>query len=161
MLATLLCEFLLTHLNYGCNIFGFTEENLKKMIYYRRNASESWVMLIHFLLNLKFLKVRKVIKLQHLQLLYGFLNKSLSTVLNSLFELNSRVHRYLLRQLFHIPRISSSTYGNKSIKFHCPELWNSIFKNRIIIDNNLKHNVNLIRFIVSINSNVYFFIITY
>ena len=138
-----------SHLNYGCNIWGFTsEENLKKIEILQRKC----LRIITFsdfrshanplFRDLKVLKVRDIIKLQQLQLLYDFLNKSLPADLKSLFTLNSHIHRYQLRTLFHIPKINSSTYGNKSIKFHCPDLWNNLFRNGIAIDEVKKHNVS-------------------
>ena len=47
------------------------------------------------------------------------------------------------KNLLHIPRIKTVTYGNKSIKFHCAKLWNDTFKKGIAIDNKIKNNVGL------------------
>ena len=67
------------------------------------------------------------------------------TDLQSIFELNSDIHSYQMnsahKHLLHIPRIYTATYGNKSIKYHCPILWNATVKNNIAIDNDSKNNV--------------------
>ena len=67
------------------------------------------------------------------------------TDLQSIFELNSDIHscqtNSAQKHLLHIPRIYTTTYGNKSIKYHCPILWNVTVKNNITIDNDSKNNV--------------------
>ena len=40
------------------------------------------------------------------------------------FELNSSINN-----LLYIPRVNTTTYGTKSVKYHCPKLWNDFFKN--------------------------------
>ena len=83
-------------------------------------------------IKLKMLKVRDIIKSQQLKLVYEFMNNVLPSDLHNLFTLSSDIHNYNLnsvyKQLLHIPRIYTVTYGNKSIKFHCAELWNDTFK---------------------------------
>ena len=95
--------------------------------------------------NLKLLKVRDIIKSQQLKLVYEFYKNLLPIDLQCLFEFDSDIHNYptnsALKHLLHIPRIYTATYGNKSIKYHCPILWNSTVKNNITIDNNIKNNV--------------------
>ena len=82
--------------------------------------------------KLKILKARDVIKLQQLKLIYEFKQDLLPDDLQSLFKLDTDVHNYETcsssKKLLHIPEIHSLTYGNKSIKYHCPYLWNSMFK---------------------------------
>ena len=74
-----------------------------------------------------------------------------------MFILSSDVHNYqinsALKKLFHIPRIHTTTYGNKSIKFYVADLWNDTFKNGIAIDNDVKNNVWLIISIMLTNLN--------
>ena len=40
------------------------------------------------------------------------------------FELNSSTNNFL-----YIPRVSTTTYGIKSIRYHCAKLWNDTFRN--------------------------------
>ena len=91
------------------------------------------------------LKVRDIIKSQQLKLVYEFYKNLLPTDLQSLFEFDGDVHSYHTHSAFkhhlHIPRIHTATYGNKSIKYHCPIVWNDIVKNDLSIDNKVKNNV--------------------
>jgi hypothetical protein len=69
----------------------------------------------------------------------------LPTDLQSLFHFDRDVHRYqthsVFKHLLHIPRIYTATYGNKSVKYYCPVIWNFTVKNDIIIDKDIKKNV--------------------
>ena len=47
------------------------------------------------------------------------------------------------KNLLHIPKINTKSYGNKSIKYHCAELWNEIFKNGIAINSDPLKNLSL------------------
>ena len=139
-----------SHLTYGCNIWGLTsEENLNKMEILQRKCirimtfSDFRSHTNHLFIKLKILKVRDVIKSHQLKLVYEFLNNTLPTDLQSLFTLSSDVHNYQLSRILHVPRIFTSTYGNKSIKFYCANLWNDTFRNNgIAVDHVVKHNVN-------------------
>ena len=98
-------------------------------------------------IELKLLKVvRDIIKSQQLKLVYEFIKNDFPTDLQNLFTLSSDIHKHNLnsvyKQLLHIPRIFTVTYGNKSIKFHCAKLWNDTFKNNgIVIDNDVNKNI--------------------
>ena len=99
-------------------------------------------------LDLKILKVREIIKSQQLKLVYDFCNNILPSDLQDLFIFSGDVHTTGLelnsfrKRLLHIPRIKTVTYGNKSLKFLCADLWNSTFKNGIAIDKNVKNNMS-------------------
>ena len=71
-----------------------------------------------------------------------FLDNSLSIDLKKFLYLNEVVHSQQNRQVFHVPSVNTSTYGIKCMKFHCPELWNNIWKNTININTNRKNNVS-------------------
>ena len=136
-----------SHLGYGCNIWGLTSEMNQVEILQKKclriiTFSDFRSHTNQLFLNNKILKVREIIKLQHLKLVYEFLNNSLPDDLKTLFKLNSDIHNHQLRHLINIPRIATSTYGNKSIKFHCANLWNSTFSNGISIGNDVD-NVRL------------------
>ena len=132
-----------SHLNYGCNIWGLTsEENLKKIEILQRKClriltfSDFRAHANPLFINLRMLKIRDIIKFNQLKLNYDFLNNSLPADLNKLFKLNTDIHTHDTRQLFHVPSINTSTYGRYSIKYVCPSLWNTTFKNDIPIGNN-------------------------
>lgn len=96
----------------------------------------------HLFVKHKILKVREVIKLYQLKLVFDFLNNSLPSDLQHLFTLSSEVHNYQLRRKFHLPRISASSYGILSIKYRCPVLWNKTFQQGIAMDKHVDNNVS-------------------
>ena len=143
-----------SHLIYGCNIWGLsTIENLTKIEVLQKKC----IRLMTFsdfnshtnslFSELKILKVRDVIKFQQLRLVYDFYNNALPFDLHNLFVFNSDIHNYHLtsisKNLLHIPRIMTTTYGIKSLKYHSVELWNDTFKKGIAIDNNINNNVSI------------------
>ena len=99
--------------------------------------------------DLKLLKVKDVIKLQQLKLVYDFHEESLPDELMSLFQLTNeystnQVLRSEQNNLLLIPGFNSITYGTKSLKYHCAILWNQIFKNDLIyVDGNKDNNVKV------------------
>ena len=130
-----------SHLINGCNIWGLTsEENIYKIEVLQKKC----IRILTFspfnshtnelFRDLKILKVRDVIKLYQLKLVYDFLNNRLPSDLMSLFRRSSDVHQTQVlnssvNNHLYIPRIRTSTYGNKSIRYHCAKLWNEVFKN--------------------------------
>ena len=145
-----------SHLIYGCNVWGLTtEENLKKIEILQKKCvrimtfSDFNSHTNQLFIDLKLLKVRQIIESQQLKLVYDFYDDNLPTDLKSLFTLSSNIHTTNLelnsarKNFIHIPSIKTVTYGNKSIKFHCAELWNNKFKNGISIDEVVNHNVNI------------------
>ena len=88
-------------------------------------------------IDLKLLKVRNIIDLQHLYLVYDFYDNRFPTDLKKLFTFSSVIHT----QRFH--KYPQYQDGNKSIKFHCAELWNEKFKNGISIDEDVSHDVSI------------------
>ena len=58
-----------------------------------------------------------------------------------LFTLDREIHDHDTRYsnfLLHVPEIHSTTYGNKSIKFHGPTIWNDLVRSGFSLD--LVHN---------------------
>ena len=54
-------------------------------------------------------------------------------------ELNSTVNR-----LLYIPKANTTAYGLKSIRYHCPKLWNQVFKKGFIqVDDDRNNNISL------------------
>ena len=138
-----------SHLFYGCNIWGLTsEKNLNKLEILQKKClrimtfSDFRCHANPLFISLKILKIRDIIKLQQLRLPFEFLSNSLPSDLKKLFKLNSEIHNHNVRDLFFVPRINTSTYGKNSIKFHCPILWNTTFRNGIAVDNVASNNVH-------------------
>ena len=79
-------------------------------------------------IDLGLLKVREVIKLNQLKVVYDFYVKNLPDDLMSLFILSSNVHstnkvlNSALNHLLHTPSFHTVTYGRNSIKYHCAKL---------------------------------------
>ena len=130
-----------SHLIYGCNVWGLTtEENIDKIEVLQKKCirimtfSEFNSHTNDIFKELKIIKVRDVIKMHQLRVSFDFLNNSLPSDLMSLFQRSSDIHPNLdlnssVNELLYIPRVKTTTYGIKSIKYHCAKLWNDFFKN--------------------------------
>ena len=101
-------------------------------------------------IDLGLLKVREVIKVNQLKVVYDFYEKKLPDDLMSLFILSSNVHstnqalNSAINNLIHIPSFDTITYGRNSIKFHCAQLWNNMFPTGFIqIDADRTKDVHL------------------
>ena len=87
-----------------------------------------------------------------------FQDKNLPDLMD-LFQLSTNVHttnqtlNSALNNLIHIPKIKTVTYGNNSIRYHCANLWNQMFRNGTFrIDSNSANDVHLCK----VNSVDYF-----
>ena len=71
-------------------------------------------------IDLQLIKVRDLIAMSQLKLVYDFLNDRLPTDLMSLFRLSSDVHTTLRRlnstRLIYIPNFKTITYGKDSLR---------------------------------------------
>ena len=110
-------------------------------------------------INLGLLKVKEVIMVNQLKVVYEFYDKKLPDDLMSLFILSSNVHstnqalNSAINNLIHIPRFETVSYGKNSIKFHCAQLWNNMFPTGFIqINADRQKDVHLTK----INSVHYF-----
>ena len=110
-------------------------------------------------IDLGLLKVKEVIKVNQLKVVYDFYYKKLPDDLMSLFILSSNVHstnqalNSAINNLIHIPRFDTVTYGRNSIKFQCAQLWNNMFPTGSIqINADRQNDVHLTK----INSIDYF-----
>ena len=89
-------------------------------------------------IDLGLLKVRDLISLDQLKLVYDFHTKRLPSDLMSLFQLSSDIHTQArelnstVNKLLHIPKVKTSTYGLDSIRYQCAKLWNTKFKSGTI-----------------------------
>ena len=145
-----------SHLIYNCNIWGLTsEENLNKIEVFQKKC----LRIITFsdfnshtnplFINLKLLKVKDLIKLHQLKLIFEFYEQVIPTDLQNLFTFSRDMHtinlvlRSARKNFLYIPAIKTSIYGYRSMKFHCAKLWNDTFKKGIAIDGIEKNNVSL------------------
>ena len=101
-------------------------------------------------IDLGLVKVRELISLNQLKVVYDFTQNSLPTDLMNLFSFSSDVHivpRELnssVNKLIYIPRVKTTTYGLDSLRYQCATLWNKYFKSgEIKIDDDKKNNVKL------------------
>ena len=72
--------------------------------------------------------------MHQLKVSFDFITNSSTSDLMSLFQRSSDIHPNLdlnssVNNLLYIPRVNTTTYGIKSIKYHCAKLWNDFFKN--------------------------------
>ena len=129
-----------SHLIYGCNLWGLTsEENISKIEVLQRKC----VRIMSFatfnspsnelFIDLGLIKIRDLISMNQLKLVYDFHNNRLPSDLMSLFTLSSDVHTQsrelnsAVNSLLYIPKVKTKTYGLDSIRFHCAKLWNKTF----------------------------------
>ena len=70
---------------------------------------------------------------------------SIPTDIQHLFTFSRGIHTTNLQsnciKIFYVNLIKTTTYGIKSIKYHCADLWNELFKKGNSIDKNAKNNV--------------------
>ena len=143
-----------SHLSYGCNVWGLgNSDNIDKVEVLQKKC----IRIISFAPHnshtnqlfqaLKLLKVRDVIKINQLKLIYDFYDNSLPTDLMNLFKSCTNVHttnmqlNSSIKNLIYIPRANTTTYGINSIKYTCAKLWNSFFDKGISINSARDMNV--------------------
>ena len=139
-----------SHLINGCNLWGSSSnENIEKIEVLQNKC----IRILTFapfnshipnqiFINLKLLKVRDVIKLSQLKLIYDFQCSTLPDDLMSLFHLSGDIRSYtslnsVVNKLLFIPQFKTKTYGRDSLRYHGPKLWNETFKKgNIKVDTN-------------------------
>ena len=102
-------------------------------------------------INLGLVKVRDLISMNQLKLVYDFQSNRLPSDLMSLFALSSDVHTQsrdlnsTINKLLYIPAVKTTTYGLGSIKYQCAKLWNDMFKSGVIqVDDDKRNNKKVI-----------------
>ena len=157
-----------SYINTGSNVWGFTSEKNINDIQVLQNKCLRIMCFAPFnsntdklYIDLGLLKVRDVIKMNQLKVIYDFYDKKLPNDLMSLFVLSSNVHttnqvlNSALNNLIHIPGFHTVTYGKNSIKYHCAKLWNDMFPTGLIkVDND--HQKDAYIHLSKINSIHYF-----
>ena len=146
-----------SHLNIGCNVWGFTSERNIDDIQVLQNKCMRIMTFAPFnsntdqvFIDLGLLKVREVIKINQLKIVYDFIQKKLPDDLMTLFILSSNIHstsqvlNSAINNLIYIPSFDTITYGRNSIKFYCAQLWNNMFPTGFIqVDANRNNDVHL------------------
>ena len=89
-------------------------------------------------IDFKLLKVEEIITTNQLKLIYEFRNNILPYNLHDLFKLNKNLYKYETSStsddhLF-FPKINTTTYGSKSIKYQGPSIWNKMMKQNVAIN---------------------------
>ena len=135
-----------SHIIYGCSVWAMTTKiNLDIITVLQKKC----IRIINFAdFNShtnelydknQLLKLDDIIKIEQLKLVFNFKDKKLPKDLLNLFQLNSEIHSHITRNVknegIHIPQINTSTYGNKSIRFSAPVLWNTLLKTNNEINN--------------------------
>ena len=144
-----------SHLIYGCNVWGLANNELIEKIEVLQKKCVRIMSFAPFnshtnqlFIALKLLKVRDIISLNQLNIVYDFYDNSLPNDLMSLFQPSIDVHttnmqlNSSIKNLIHIPSINTSTYGIQSLKYTCAKLWNEYFTKGISINSDRKHNVS-------------------
>ena len=100
-------------------------------------------------IDLGLVKVRELITLSQLKVVYDFTQNSLPTDLMNLFSFSSDVHTVTrelnstVNKVIYIPRVNTTPYGINSISYQCATLWNKYLqKGEIKVDED-KNNVKL------------------
>ena len=85
------------------------------------------------------IKLEDIIKIEQLKLVFDFKIKKLPNDLQNLFQFNSEIHTHLTRNVInegiYVPQINTSSYGNNSIRYSAPVIWNTLIKNSNEINN--------------------------
>ena len=135
-----------THMVYGCNLWGLsTEKNIQKIEVLQKKCIRVLAFAPfnshtnHLFSDLKILKIRDIIECQQLRVSYDYSTNRLPRDLMDLFSFRNEVQSTNLvlksasDNLFYLPRTKSKTYGNKSIKYRCGEIWNKFEINGFLI----------------------------
>ena len=73
-----------------------------------------------------------ITKIEQLKLVFDFKTKKLPNDLKNLFQFNNEIHTHVTRNVknegLYVPQINTSSYGNNSIRYSAPVIWNSIIK---------------------------------
>ena len=143
----------------GCNAWGLSsDENIQSIEVLQRKC----IRILTFApfnshvanqkyIDLKFLKVRDIIKYFQLKLIYDFQCTSLPTDLMLIFKLSSEIRTNTFdslnsidKKLLYIPKFNTVTYGKKSLRYVGPTLWNKTFKTGIVqVDIKKEKNISV------------------
>ena len=79
----------------------------------------------------------ELVKIEQLKLVFDFKIKKLPNDLQNLFQLNNEIHTHVTRNVkyIYVPQTNTSSYGNNSIRYSAPMIWNTLIKNNNEINN--------------------------
>ena len=135
-----------SHIICGCSIWSLTTKiNIEIITVLQKKC----IRIINFapfnshtnelFIKNQLLKLEDIIKIEQLKLIFDFKNKKLPKDLQTLFQLNSEIHSHTTRNVrkegIYVPQINTNTYGNKSIRYSAPVLWNTLLKTNSEINN--------------------------
>ena len=152
ILNSLYYSIFYSHILYACPIWSLTsKKNLTKITILQKKCIRiinsapfnSHTNGLFFSNNI--LKFQDVIACEQMKLVFEFKNKNLPKELNDLFTFNHEISNYQTRnarkQGFFIPTINTDNFGQKSLRFSAPILWNQHLK--------LDESINLFSKLVS------------
>ena len=128
-----------SHLIYGCPVWSLTSDKnlntirvLQKKCLRIMNFADYNSHTNHLFINNKLLKVDDIIHFSHLQLIFDYINRNLPDDLYKLFDFSENVHDHCIRSVkkkgIFIPSIKTTNFGNKSLRYATPVLWNNFIK---------------------------------
>ena len=83
--------------------------------------------------NDRLLKFVDIIQIEQIKLAFQFVNKELPYDVLSLFKLNTEVNKVRTRTAatngLYIPKIRTTTFGIKSLRYSVARMWNEFIKN--------------------------------
>jgi len=128
-----------SHVLYGCPTWSLTSASNLQIV---KILQKKCLRIINFapfnshtndlFYNNKLLKLDDIIINQKLKVVFDFKNKTLPNELLNLFEYNNNIHehdtRNATREGLFIPSIKTTSFGNNSLRYAAPVLWNEILK---------------------------------
>ena len=126
-----------SHIIYGCSVWSMTTLTnihiiniLQKKCIRIMNFAPFNSHTISLFKDNKILKLNDIIIIEQLKLAFQFKNNSLPTDLRKLFQSNINIFntRNMLHGGLKVPKITTVSYGNRSLRYNVPVLWNDFIK---------------------------------
>ena len=99
----------------------------------------------------KLLKLNDIVKNEVIKLAYQFKNNALPNDLNCIFQCNENI--YNTRNMNHggliVPIIKTKSYGDRTLRYTVPRVWNDFIKN---VNINIFNNINQLKRFLKINT---------
>ena len=127
-----------SHMVYGCQVFGQTENKFVKKIQVLQNNALRLITFAdsfrdhvsHIFKKLNILKFRDYVSLQNLLFIHDYFNGNLPECFNGYLTLLQDAHRHATRNSLSshivVPLCDSDRFGRKSFKVQSTLLWNNI-----------------------------------
>ena len=146
-----------SHLSYGCSVWSLTTKfNLDKINILQKKC----IRIINFapfnshtlklFANNKLIKLENIITSTSLKLVFDFKINILPLELMSLFqqarEIRNHGTRGALNDALFVPRIVSTNYGIRSLKYSAPLIWNEFSRSYPVVCH-FKHSRGLLSFL--------------